>query len=102
MARTHGSKGRATAPKVGKKRVAFAVHAPHAREVAMAGTFNDWDPLTRPMKREADGNWKVTFYLAPGKYEYRFIVDGIWTDDPCCTTRCWNQYGGENCIIVVE
>ena len=57
---------------------------------------------TRPLKREVDGNWKVTFYLAPGKYEYRFVVDGIWTDDPCCTTRCWNQYGGENCILVVE
>ena len=102
MARTRGSKSGTSAPKIGKKRVTFTVHAPHAREVAMAGTFNDWDPLTRPLKREADGNWKVTFYLAPGKYEYRFIVDGIWTDDPCCTTRCWNQYGGENCILVVE
>ena len=102
MARTRGSKSGASAPKVGKKRVAFALHAPHAREAAVAGTFNDWDPSTRPLKGEADGNWKVTFYLAPGKYEYRFIVDGIWTDDPSCITRCSNQYGGENCILVVE
>jgi 1,4-alpha-glucan branching enzyme len=102
MARTRGSKSGASAPKIGKKRVALTVHAPHAREVAVAGTFNEWDPSTRPLKREADGNWTVTFYLAPGKYEYRFVVDGIWIDDPCCTTRCWNQYGGENCILVVE
>ncbi len=102
MARTRRSRSGASAPNVGKKRVTFTVHAPHAREVAVAGTFNDWDPSTRALKREEGGNWAVTFFLAPGKYEYRFVVDGIWTDDPCCTTRCWNQYGGENCILVVE
>ncbi len=86
----------------GKKRVTFNAHAPNASEVAVAGTFNNWDPSTRPLKGEADGNWKITFYLSPGKYEYRFVVDGIWTDDPCCTNRCLNQYGGENCIVEVE
>jgi len=102
MARTRRSKSGASAPNVGKKRVNFTVHAPHAREVAVAGTFNDWDPSSRPLKRAEDGSWTVTFFLAPGKYEYRFVVDGIWTDDPCCTTRCWNRYGGENCILEVE
>jgi 1,4-alpha-glucan branching enzyme len=102
MARTRGSKSGASAPRVGKKRVAFAIHAPHAREVAVAGTFNNWDPSTRHLKGEADGKWKVTFYLEPGKYEYRFVVDGIWTDDPSCIARCPNQYGGENCILIVE
>jgi 1,4-alpha-glucan branching enzyme len=86
----------------GKKRVTFNICAPNAREVAVAGTFNNREPSTRPLKGEANGSWKVTFYLSPGKYEYRFVVDGIWTDDPCCTTRCRNQYGGENCIVEVE
>ena len=102
MARTRERKSGASAPRTGKKRVTFSVHAPHAREVAVAGTFNDWDPSSRPLNREAGGSWTVTFYLAPGSYEYRFVVDGIWTDDPCCTTRCWNQYGGENCILEVK
>jgi len=102
MARTRGYRSGASAPNIGKKRVTFAVHAPFAREVAVAGTFNDWDPSARPLKREEGGNWKTAFYLTPGRYEYRFVVDGIWTDDPCCKTRSWNQYGGENCIVVVE
>ena len=102
MARTRGSKSGTPTTRTGKKRVTFSVHAPHARDVAVAGTFNDWDPSSRPLSREAGGSWTVTFYLAPGSYEYRFVVDGIWTDDPCCTTRCWNQYGGENCILEVK
>ena len=87
---------------LGKKRVTFTAQALHAREVAVAGTFNNWDPSTRPLKRGDKGNWMVTFFLPRGRYEYRFVVDGIWTDDPCCTTRCWNQYGGENCILEVK
>ena len=102
MTRTRGSKRGTPVPGTGKKRVTFSVYAPHAREVAVAGTFNEWDPARRPLKREPDGNWKVAFYLHPGRYEYRFVVDGIWTDDPCCTTRCWNRYGGENCILEVK
>jgi 1,4-alpha-glucan branching enzyme len=87
---------------LGKKRVSFRIRAPHAREVSVAGTFNGWDPSARPLKRGPDGGWAVTFFLAPGKYEYRFVVDGIWTDDPSCTSRCRNQYGGENCILEVK
>lgn len=87
---------------LGKKRVSFSAHAPHAREVAVAGTFNNWDPSARPMKRGDKGDWKVIFFLPRGTYEYRFVIDGIWTDDPCCTTRCRNQYGGENCILEVK
>jgi len=87
---------------LGKKRVSFRLHAPHAREVAVAGSFNNWDPSARLLKREPDGNWTITFFLAPGKYEYRLVVDGIWTDDPSCTARCRNQYGGENCILEVK
>ena len=90
MARTGGSKSGSSAPKIGKKRVAFAVHAPHAREVAVAGTFNDWDTSTRPLKRrrrQLEGH----LLSRTREYEYRCVVDGIWTDDPCCTTRCWNQ-----------
>jgi len=101
MARNRGSERGVPATSKGRKRVTFSLHAPHAREVSVAGTFNDWDPSRRPLQREADGNWKITFYLPAGTYEYRFVVDGIWTDDPSCTTRCPNQYGGENCVLVV-
>ena len=102
MARTRGSKSGVSASGSGKKRVTFSLHAPHAREVSVAGTFNEWDPSSRPLKKETEGNWKITFYLPAGTYEYRFVVDGIWTDDPSCTARCPNQYGGENCLLIIR
>jgi 1,4-alpha-glucan branching enzyme len=84
-----------------KNMVVFKVNAPNAHEVAVAGTFNDWDPSIRPIVRASEGNWKLVYFLSPGEYEYRFVVDGIWMDDPNCSNRRRNQYGVENCIVEV-
>ncbi len=66
--------------KQGKTR--FACHAPEAREVFLAGTFNDWDAVAEPMKRQEDGSWQVELELAPGRYEYKFVVDSVWCCEP--------------------
>jgi len=39
--------------------------------------------------------------LPPGTYHYRFLVDGNWCDDPDCTLRVTNPYGGYNMMRVV-
>ena len=49
----------------------------HVRsEVKLAGQFNDWSPET--IEKQEDGTWSRTMKLAPGKYMYRFVVDGDW------------------------
>ena len=40
--------------------------------------------------------------LMPGRYEYRFLVDGDWQNDPHCTTFVPNPYGSENCVLTLE
>jgi 1,4-alpha-glucan branching enzyme len=60
----------------------FRVHAPGARSVYLAGTFNDWEPATHSMEEEAVGDWVLALPLEPGRYEYKFIVDGVWCCDP--------------------
>jgi len=82
------------------RRVTFSFHSPEAKEVYIAGTFNNWDPRKNPFKKHSTG-WKAVKYLAPGMYEYRLVVDGIWVDDPICTNRQPNQYGSENCVLEV-
>ena len=89
------------AQKSSKKRVGFKLKAPQAREVFLTGNFNDWDPETRPLKKDARGVWRTRVTLEPGRYEYRFFVDGEWVDDPECEERCQNEFGTSNCVVCV-
>ena len=79
----------------------FSTHAMNAREVYLAGSFNQWDPAATPMLRGDQGEWTVTMPLAAGRYEYKFIVDGSWTDDPGAMEKVANDFGGENCVKVI-
>jgi len=47
------------------------------------------------------GVWKTTVTLAPGRYAYRFLIDGEWVNDPNCDEEVPNDYGSHNCIKVV-
>ncbi len=82
------------------KKVIFHLQWPYAKEVSVAGTFNNWDPSKDRLKENAKG-WKLSKYLDPGTYEYRFVVDGIWVDDPAAKNRRPTHYGCENCILEV-
>ncbi len=81
--------------------IEFAVTAPEAAAVAVAGTFNDWDPGNTPMTKGKDGTWKVKVSLPPGRYEYRFVVDGQWRSDAHAKESVPNPYGSDNSVIVV-
>lgn len=50
----------------------------------LAGTFNSWDPGATPMTKDAEGNWNVGVAHPPGRYEFKFVVDGDWCCEPGC------------------
>ncbi len=52
-----------------------------ANAVAVAGDFNDWNPNQLFLTRTDDG-WEMPYVLAPGNYEYKYLVDGQWMPDP--------------------
>lgn len=52
----------------------------NARRVMLSGSFNDWSISASPMQR-VDSGWITSLKLSPGKYWYKFIVDGDWTID---------------------
>ena len=62
------------------RRSVFVAHAPHAHSVCLAGTFNGWDPASLPMTRRVTGDWTIELELAPGRHEYKYVIDGRW----CC------------------
>jgi hypothetical protein len=54
---------------------------PGVSKVALAGNFNNWNPDELFMVK-IKGGWQLPYVLAPGNYEYKFIVDGEWISDP--------------------
>lgn len=86
---------------VGSQPVRLELTRPQAREVFVAGSFNDWQPTTTPLKSVGDGKWAVELSLPPGRYEYRFIADGEWVDDPGAKEVVPNPHGAANALLVV-
>jgi len=80
----------------------FAFQAPRSRQVSLAGDFNNWDTDAAPMQKGADGIWRLSVPLAPGRHEYRFYVDGVWRDDPTAQQRAVNGLGSENCVRIIK
>lgn len=72
-----------------------------AATVCVAGTFNQWQPTSKPMHRSGDGHWAKETMLAPGTYEYCLVVDGHWMPDPLAKETAPNPYGGKNSVLKV-
>jgi Glycogen recognition site of AMP-activated protein kinase len=77
--------GRSTAvPGPSPVTVRFVLVAPDARQVTVAGTFNQWDAAATPLVRSGTaGAWTATLTLPAGEHQYAFVVDGArWIPDP--------------------
>jgi 1,4-alpha-glucan branching enzyme len=54
------------------------------------------------MKKQPDGSWTLTKALSPGRYQYKFVVDGSnWKEDPNAKETTDDGYGGKNAVMVV-
>jgi 1,4-alpha-glucan branching enzyme len=93
----------AVAPGATDKKVAssFELMAPNAKEVVVTGDFTSWSATGIAMKKGGNGLWKTTVNLKPGKYEYKFVVDGQWWNDPNNATTVGNSFGSLNSLKVV-
>jgi 1,4-alpha-glucan branching enzyme len=87
------------AKKTAKKRVVFTYFAPDAKEVILMGDFNNWNPTIHIMKMDDKGTWKKILFLPKGRYEYKFLVDGRWMNDPKNNWMVENPFGTLNNII---
>jgi 1,4-alpha-glucan branching enzyme len=79
----------------------FSFNAPAAISVQLVGDFTDWQEEPVSLKKDPDGVWRAAVDLKPGDHHYRFLVNGQWRDDPECTLRVPNPFGGENSVRVV-
>jgi 1,4-alpha-glucan branching enzyme len=92
--------GRPTA--AAHREVIFNLSNREAEEVYLCGDFNQWSPRSLPMIRRGDNPWwEKRLVLAPGRYEYKFIVDGIWIHDPQACHNVPNANGSLNSVMEV-
>ncbi len=89
-------------PARAKAQTAFTLEAPQAEQVFVVGCFNEWDPMANPLEKDEEGTWSCILYIEPGEHEYRFVVDGAWCDDPVNMVRRWNEFGTQNCVLIVQ
>ncbi|NRA92879.1 MAG: hypothetical protein HRU26_09400 [Psychroserpens sp.] len=66
-----------------------------AENVIVAGSFNKWDESLFRMYRIKDG-WELKVQMKPGDYEYRYIVDGQWMEDPSNPDKVINEFDEYN------
>jgi CubicO group peptidase (beta-lactamase class C family) len=71
----------------------------HASIVTLAGAFNGWNHAQIYFGREGD-DWVCRIDLAPGKYQYKFLVDGDWIQDPGNPVTEGDGHGNTNSVIV--
>ena len=69
-----------------------------AQKIFIAGNFNNWELLA--MSRR-NGNFVRNLKVPTGRYEYKFIIDGIWMHDPDHGDCVRNQLGSLNSIAVM-
>ncbi len=89
-------------PYVQRITTVFHLAAPWVKSVKLAADFTDWEAHALNLHRGRYDIWEVKVSLPPGRYYYRFLVDGEWRDDPCCERREPNPFGTSNSIIEVN
>jgi 1,4-alpha-glucan branching enzyme len=90
-----------TKQKAKRRKVNFQIWAPAAKAVSLMGSFNQWNAKTHPMKKDRDGYWHKSIMAVPGRYEYRYLIDGCWENDPANSHCCPNEYGTFNNVVEV-
>ncbi len=63
------------------QQVEFTFYRPKAKDVFVAGDFNDWRNGELAMTRDENGHWTADLRLPAGEYRFRYCADGEWFTD---------------------
>ena len=83
--------------------VRFQLLYPEAKTVAIAGTFNNWDPTTHLLQKNAAGRWSIILPLSEGRYQYLFVINQkTWVLDPEAEMLIDDGFGNKNSLLIVQ
>lgn len=72
------------------------------RELKIAGEFNNWAPDEGVETIIEDDAIHKIFYVEPGEYQYRLIIDGKWRNDPTNPDQILNSLGVHTSMLKVN
>jgi hypothetical protein len=75
------------------------------RKIYLAGSFNNWNPADEQylMKDDdGDGVYSITVKLAPGTYQYKYVIESKWTQDTYAPGEAPDGFGGRNSQFEVK
>jgi 5'-AMP-activated protein kinase regulatory beta subunit len=85
-----------------KENAHFELNAEPGDQVSVAGSFNNWSMTATPLAyNSGKGHFNVALYIPKGTYEYVFVVNGVWVDDPMSNERIPNSIGSMNNVLHV-
>jgi 1,4-alpha-glucan branching enzyme len=82
--------------------VVFKYSDAPGKSVAVAGSFNDWQPDKVLSDKNGDGHYSCRMMLYPGEYQYKFLVDGEWRSDSENLDFVPNEFGSLNSVLTVK
>lgn len=89
-------------PTVRGEEVVFRLEAPGAKRVQLAGRFNDWNPTRGDMRQDPiSGTWSIRVRIPTGAYQYRYVVDGEWIEDPANEQHEFSETGFRNSLVLI-
>lgn len=73
-----------------------------AKEVAVLGEFNNWDPSEATMRKLKDGSFTKTLELETGhEYQFRYLLDGErWINDTAADKYTYSGVAAEENSVV--
>ena len=89
-----------------------------ANNVSLVGDFNSWNDAAHRLERieggfetvwiagakrevQVEAGWEINMQLNPGRYRYKYIIDGNWLSDPSHEYREDDGHGGYNSIVKI-
>ncbi len=84
-------------------KVTFSVIAKGSKNAAVAGDFNNWNPIAGELTKLKNGTFKGIFDIPTNEiYEFRYLVDGIYLNEPEADSQKWSEFAGaENSVLTL-
>lgn len=84
-------------------KVTFSILAKEATSAAVAGDFNNWDPIAGELTKLKNGTFKAVIDIPTNAtYEFRYLVDGVYLNEPEADGQKWSEFAGaENSVLTL-